>query len=92
MLSERVERCIRFVRGQKVPLDSDLAAIYGVETRELNQAVKRNIERLPEDLMFQLDDSELDSLRSQAVISRAAARRLAHGAMSRALRGQSIGS
>ena len=50
-------------------LDSDLAAIYQVETRVLNQAVKRNIERFPEDFMFQINDLEYNSLRSQFVMS-----------------------
>jgi hypothetical protein len=49
-------------------LDSDLAALYGVETRELNQAVSRNLQRFPGDFMFQLTDEEFDSLRSQIVI------------------------
>ncbi len=49
--------------------DSDLAAMYGVETRALNQAVKRNIERFPEDFMFQLTKGELEILKSQFVTS-----------------------
>lgn len=53
------------IRGQRVMLDFDLAAMYGVETRALNQAVKRNIERFPEDFMFHLTKSELEILRSQ---------------------------
>ncbi|MCK9459207.1 MAG: ORF6N domain-containing protein [Proteobacteria bacterium] len=64
----QVERTILFVRGYKVILDADLAAMYGVETRELVQAVKRNRERFPEDFMFRLTDEESVSLRSQAVI------------------------
>ncbi|MDE6393881.1 MAG: ORF6N domain-containing protein [Duncaniella sp.] len=63
----RVESLIRVVRGQQVMLDSDLAQLYGVETRILNQAVKRNIERFPSDFMFQLTKEE--SLRSQFVTS-----------------------
>ena len=51
-------------------LDSDLAAMYGVETRALNQAVKRNIERFPEDFMFQLTKGEWTILKSQIVISK----------------------
>src|SRR5207249_6478808 len=50
-------------------LDADLAALYGVDTRELVQAVRRNVERFPKDFMFQLRQEELDSLRSQSVIS-----------------------
>jgi hypothetical protein len=57
------------IRGQRVMLDSDLAAMYGVETRALNQAVKRNIERFPEDFMFQLTKGELEILKSQFVTS-----------------------
>lgn len=53
------------IRGHKVMLDRDLAEMYGVETRTLNQAVKRNIDRFPEDFMFQLTKEE--SLRSQIV-------------------------
>jgi len=58
---------IFFIRGQKVMLDSDLASIYGVETKVLNQAVKRNIKRFPEDFFFQLTMDEWYSLRSQFV-------------------------
>ena len=64
-----IEKLIHPIRGQQVMLDSDLAKLYGVETRALNQAVKRNIERFPEDFMFQLSKEEFDSLRSQIVKS-----------------------
>ena len=57
------------IRGQKVMLDRDLAAMYGVETRRLNEQVKRNIERFPEDFMFQLTKGELELLRSQLATS-----------------------
>ena len=57
-----IENIIYDVRGVKVMLDYDLAAIYGVETRTLNQAVKRNIERFPEDFMFMLSDKEWKNL------------------------------
>lgn len=57
------------IRGQRVMLDRDLAELYQVETRTLNQAVKRNIERFPEDFMFQLSDDEWQILKSQIVIS-----------------------
>jgi len=66
---ERIERAILSIRGEKVMLDGDLAEIYGVETRILNQAVKRNIERFPADFMFQLTSKEVEALRSQIVIS-----------------------
>jgi hypothetical protein len=63
------------VRGAKAMLDTDLAALYGVETRQLNQAVKRNIERFPKDFMFQLAQDEYSILKSQNVISRWGGRR-----------------
>jgi phage regulator Rha-like protein len=66
---ERIERRILVIRGQKVMLDRDLAELYGVETKVLIQAVKRNIERFPEDFMFQLIEDEFDNLRSQFVTS-----------------------
>ena len=64
---EFIEKRILLIRGQKVMLDSDLAALYGVETKALNQAVRRNIKRFPEDFMFELSREENDSLRSQIV-------------------------
>ena len=62
-----IESLIRVIRGQQVMLDSDLAMLYGVETKRLNQAVKRNINRFPEDFMFQLTQDEAIRLRSQIV-------------------------
>ena len=64
-----IQRKIYEIRGQKVILDRDLAALYQVETRVLNQAVKRNLERFPEDFMFQLTKEEWENLRSQIVTS-----------------------
>jgi len=64
---ERIEKAILLIRKQKVMLDTDLAALYGVETRVLIQAVKRNLERFPEDFMFQLNKEETDFLTSQIV-------------------------
>ncbi len=64
---EIVENKIFFLRGKKVMIDRDLAKLYGVETKALNQAVKRNMERFPEDFMFQLTQNESKSLRSQNV-------------------------
>ncbi|WAC42026.1 ORF6N domain-containing protein [Pedobacter sp. SL55] len=58
------------IQNQKVMLDSDLAELYGVETKVLNQAIKRNIERFPDDFMFQLTETEWQSLRSQFVTSK----------------------
>jgi phage regulator Rha-like protein len=67
--AERIEKAILSIRGEKVMLDSDLAELYGVETRVLNQAVKRNASRFPEDFMFQLNADEIAKLnRSQIVI------------------------
>jgi phage regulator Rha-like protein len=55
---ERIERAILFIRGEKVMLDSDLAEIYGVSTKRLNEQVKRNANRFPSDFMFQLTETE----------------------------------
>lgn len=67
---EVIERKILLIRGKKVMLDSDLAELYGVETFNLNKAVKRNIDRFPEDFMFQLTKEEADSLRFQIGMSK----------------------
>ena len=64
-----IENKIYTIRGVQVMLDRDLAALYGVETRVLNQAVKRNVARFPESFMFQLTLAELDDWKSQVVIS-----------------------
>lgn len=66
---ERIETKIFLIRGKKVMMDRDLADLYGVETRVLNQAVKRNIERFPEEFMFQLSEKEADIWQSQILIS-----------------------
>ena len=66
---EQIEGLILTIRGKQVILDRDLARLYGVETRVLNQAVQRNIERFPEDFMFKLTKEEFDNLRSQIVTS-----------------------
>jgi hypothetical protein len=63
-----VSRKILVIRSQRVLLDSDLAALYGVTTRALNQAVRRNFDRFPADFLFQVTDLEAQSLRSQIVI------------------------
>ncbi len=62
-----IESLIHTIRGQKVMLDSDLAMLYGVETRALNQAVKRNLRRFPDDFMFHVTKEEWHALRSQIV-------------------------
>ena len=67
---ERIEKIILTVRGQRVMMDADLATLYGVTTKALNQAVKRNLARFPRDFMFQLTDEEADALRSQIVTSK----------------------
>ncbi len=69
MIHEHIDSLIYLIRGQKVMLDEDLAQLYGVETRILTRAVKRNLERFPEDFMFQLSDQEVEALRSQNGIS-----------------------
>ena len=67
---ERIQRAILLIRGGKVMLDADLASLYGVETKALIQAVKRNLSRFPADFMFQLTPEEFDGLRSQIVTSK----------------------
>jgi hypothetical protein len=67
---ELIASKIYLMRGIKVMLDRDLAELYGVETRILVQAVKRNIERFPSDFMLQLTKEEFDSLRSQMRLSK----------------------
>ncbi|MEQ1639108.1 MAG: ORF6N domain-containing protein [Methylococcales bacterium] len=66
---EAISSRVLSIRGQKVLIDADLAALYGVETKVLLQAVKRNFERFPDDFMFQLNSEEWDVLRSQFVTS-----------------------
>jgi len=67
---DRIEKAILLIRGQKVMLDRDLAELYAVETGALNRAVKRNIQRFPEDFMFQITDEEAERLRCQTGISK----------------------
>jgi hypothetical protein len=71
---ERIEKAILIIRGQKVMLDRDLAALYGVSTKVLNQAVSRNRKRFPEDFTFQLSQEEFEDWRSQIVTSNPAAK------------------
>jgi hypothetical protein len=75
--SENIISQIYYIRGVKVMLDFHLADLYDVETRVLNQAVQRNIERFPEDFMFQLSDNEIKNLTSQIVTSSWGGRRRA---------------
>jgi len=75
-----VERKILIIRGMKVMLDADLAEMYGVPTKVLNQQVKRNLKRFPADFMFQLTKTEVEILRSQIVTLR-----LGHGKHSKYL-------
>src|SRR5437867_6508136 len=65
MPAERIERIILLIRGEKVILDRDLAALYGVSTRDLNKAVSRNLDRFPVDFMLQLTREEFDNLKFQ---------------------------
>jgi len=67
--AESVEDLIRTIRGQRIILDSDLAKVYGVSTKRLNEAVKRNLERFPSDFAFKLSDQEPANLRSQIATS-----------------------
>jgi hypothetical protein len=66
---KRILRIILVIRGEKVILDSDLAALYGAENRRLNEQVRRNIDKFPEDFMFQLTKEEFANLKSQIAIS-----------------------
>ena len=66
---EAVINKIYFIRNEKIMLDSDLAELYGVETKRLNEQVKRNIDRFPEDFMFQLTEPEFENLKSQIATS-----------------------
>jgi len=72
---ERIERAIYLIRGQKVMLDRDLAELYGVETKALKQAVRRNINRFPDDFSFVLDRQEFATLRAQTVTSKTSTKR-----------------
>ena len=65
----RIQEIIYIIRGQKVMLDSDLANLYGVETKRLNEQVRRNIDRFPDDFMFQLTQDEFTFLKSQIATS-----------------------
>ena len=67
--SENLAQLVFFIRGEKVMLAQDLAGLYGVAVRALNQAVKRNIKRFPADFMFQVTNKEFEALKSQIVIS-----------------------
>ena len=69
---EKILNIIMVVRGEKVILDSDLAALYGVETRRLNEQVRRNIDKFPDDFMFQLTKEEFQNLKSQFATSSSA--------------------
>jgi hypothetical protein len=72
---EAIMSKIYLIRGQKVMLDNDLAELYAVETRRLNEQVKRNIDRFPGDFMFQLESVEFENLKSQFATSRWGGRR-----------------
>jgi hypothetical protein len=60
---QRIERCILMIRGEKVMLDRDLAVLYGVSTGNLNKAVSRNLDRFPQDFMFELTEDEFENLK-----------------------------
>jgi hypothetical protein len=67
--SEKIQKSILLIRGQKVLLDSDIAQIYGIPTKRLNEQVRRNLNRFPDDFMFQLTEIEEEILRSQIATS-----------------------
>jgi hypothetical protein len=69
LADQKILNRIYSVRGQKVMIDEDLAELYGVETRRLNEQVKRNIKRFPKDFMFSLNQKEFDNLKSQNATS-----------------------
>ena len=69
MLLKNIQSKIYEIRNQKVMIDYDLAAMYEIETKVLNQAVKRNLDRFPDDFMFQITEEEFNNLRSQFVTS-----------------------
>ncbi len=71
ILTEHVERTILLIRGHRVMLDTDLAILYGVPTKRLNEQVRRNKKRFPSDFMFQLTPEEVERLRSQFVTLKA---------------------
>ncbi len=68
---EQIEKSILIIRGYRVILDADLAKIYGVSTKRLNEQVRRNLDRFPDDFMFQLSETKDESLRSQIATSKA---------------------
>jgi hypothetical protein len=78
---ERIEQSIYFIRGEKVILDRDLAALYGVETKMLKRAVKRNIDRFPQDFMFVLNSTEFQAWRCQFGTSKEDRKGLRHAPM-----------
>src|SRR5438132_14388320 len=65
LVAQRIQQTILLLRGHKVMLDFHLAKLYGVETKALNKAVRRNLARFPADFMFELSDTEFEDLRSQ---------------------------
>ena len=69
--TERIAQAILMLRGQKVLLDADLAALYGVSTKRFNEQVRRNLDRFPADFMFQVNEAEFAALRSQIATSNA---------------------
>tara|TARA_R110000868_G_scaffold117600_11_gene312366 strand:+ start:31665 stop:32132 length:468 start_codon:yes stop_codon:yes gene_type:complete len=69
-LISQIENMVFIIREQRVMMDSDLAKLYGIETKKFNQAVKRSIERFPGDFMFQCSVGDLDNLRSQIVTAK----------------------
>jgi hypothetical protein len=75
IIQERITKAIYLIRNQKVMMDSELAEMYGVQTKVLNQAVKRNMDRFPDDFIFQLSSNEWENLKSQFVTANWGGRR-----------------
>lgn len=76
MVQERITKAIYLIRNQKVMMDSELAELYGVETKRLNEQVKRNLDRFPDDFMFQLTEEEWEILKSHFATSSWGGRRV----------------
>jgi hypothetical protein len=90
--AERIERRILLLRGQKVMLDFHLAELYEVETKALNQAVKRNIERFPDDFMFQLSEEEAEQISRSQIVTLNEDGTIVSSGLRGALRSQSVTS
>ena len=75
LIKENIEKSIFIIKGKSVMLDNDLALLYGVTTKRLNEQVRRNVKRFPKDFMFRLNETEVENLRSQNATSNHGGRR-----------------